>query len=272
MRELNEVEFFKLKKIIYDYSGISLESNKVAFLHSRLYNRLIHYEIDNFTSYLQILHNKFDEEKSELINLITINETYFFREHQHFDFLSNLLNQKIDNPFLVWSAASSVGAEAFSIAMTLEEENLNGSWHVTATDINNHVIEKAKKGLYKESWVEKIPSRYKTKYCLKGKDTYAGQFLIDKTLQKKITFNLHNLIDKDNSFGLFDVIFLRNVFIYFSVEIRQKVLNNVLENLKDGGYLIISLTENLDGLEANNLIKMKNSIYQKNTTLLKENI
>jgi chemotaxis protein methyltransferase CheR len=271
MRELNEVEFFKLKKIIYDCVGMSLESNKTAFLHSRLYNRLLYYEVDNFTSYLQILQNN-DEEKKELINLITINETYFFREHQHFKFLSNLLNQKIDNPFRIWSAASSVGAEAFSIAMILEQKILNESWHVTATDINTHVIEKAKKGLYKESWVEKIPSQYKNKYCLKGKDTYEGQFLIDKTLQKKITFDLHNLIDKNNTLGLFDVIFLRNVFIYFSVEIRQKVLNNVLENLKNGGYLIISLTENLDGLDANNLIKMKNSIYQKKTTSLKENI
>ena len=203
-----------------------------------------------------------------MINLITTNETYFFREHQHFDFLTSLV-KKLDKSmeFRVWSAASSIGAEAYSIAMVLDDNLGENQWQIIGSDINTDVIKKAKQGLYNESLVDNIPLDYKTKYCLKGKEKYEGKFIIDQKLKKNVTFYINNLSIQNNNFGLFDIIFLRNVLIYFSLSTRQKVLDNILKHLKPNGYLIISLTENLDGLDTRNLIKNRNSIYQKIDTI-----
>jgi chemotaxis protein methyltransferase CheR len=224
---------------------------------------LHHHKIKSFSSYLKIVEYN-HKEKIQMINLITTNETYFFRETKHFDFLTTIVKQvPINQPFRVWSAASSVGAEAYSIAMILENYlNLN-QWDVVGSDINTEVVQKAKKGLYCESWIDKIPANYKTKYCLKGKGRFEGQFIIDRKLQHNIHFATNNLTVPNNSFGVFDIIFLRNVLLYFNTQTKQQVLNNVLQNLKVGGYFIISLTENLDGLNIKNLRKYQSSIYQK---------
>ena len=140
--------------------------------------------------------------------------------------------------------------------------NLN-QWQIIGSDINTEVINIAKKGLYCESWISKISQQYKEKYCLKGKGRFEGQFIIDRKIHNNVHFESNNLTVPNKSFGIFDIVFLRNVLIYFNTQIKQKVLNNVLKNLKIGGYFIISLTENLDGLDIKNLKKLQSSIYQK---------
>jgi chemotaxis protein methyltransferase CheR len=170
-----------------------------------------------------------------------------------------MLNQS----FRVWSAASSVGAEAYTIAMILDNYLTKHQWEIIGTDINTDVIKKAKMGLYPEAWIDKIPANYKSQYCLKGKGKYEGQFLIDRKLSKNMRFDINNLTILNLSFGMFDVIFLRNVLIYFNSEIKQKVVDNLLKCLNIGGYFIISLTENLNGLDTRKLKKIQSSIYQR---------
>ncbi len=224
---------------------------------------MLHHNTTSFSHYITIIKKDYSE-KVKMLNLLTTNETYFFRESKHFDFLSSLVSQaKINQKFRVWSAASSVGAEAYSIAMTLDHGLNLDQWQVLGSDINCDVIKKAKRALYCESWVDKIPQHHKSKYCLRGGGKHTGQFTIDSRLKNNVDFEVNNLTVANSSFGHFDVIFLRNVLIYFNIKTRQHVLNNVLKNLKVGGYFIISLTENLDGLDTRNLIKHQSSIFKK---------
>jgi len=261
--KLNQTEFNIFQKLIFNEVGISLSDDKLNLVQSRLFSRLHHHKTKSFANYLKIV-TVDHKEKIQMVNLITTNETYFFRETKHFDFLASITKQvKINQQFRVWSAASSVGAEAYSIGMILNDYLNLSQWEILGTDINTEVVEKAKRALYPETWIDKIPTHYKSKYCLKGKGRFEGQFIIDKILHHNIKFETNNLTIPNKSFGLFDIVFLRNVLIYFNTATKQKVLNNVIENLKVGGYFIISLTENLDGLNIKNLRKYQSSIYQK---------
>ena len=261
--KINQTEYQLFQKLIFDEIGITLDKNKITLVQSRLYTRLNHHKTNSFSHYLKIVKTN-HKEKIEMINLITTNETYFFREEKHFEFLYSIAKQiKINQEFRVWSAASSVGAEAYSVAMVLDNYLMRNQWEVVGTDINTEVIQKAKKGLYPEAWIDKIPTKYKTKYCLKGRGRFEGEFIIDRSLIQNIHFSTNNLIISNKTLGTFDIIFLRNVLLYFNQTTKQQVLNNILDNLKMGGYFIISLTENLDGLDTGKLEKLKSSIYKR---------
>ena len=260
---LSKSEFENFKQLVFKEVGISLSDDKIELVKSRLYTRLMYYKIDCYSQYLKILQQN-HQEIVYMVNLITTNETYFFREELHFDFLKHLVKDlKLNQKIRVWSAAASVGAEAYSIAMVLDDLLTPNQWEILGSDINTDVLEKAKKGLYCESWVDKIPQYYKEKYCLKGKGKHKGQFLIDRSLLYNIKFERNNLTKINRALGVFDVIFLRNVLIYFDTEMKKKVIKNILLNLKPNGYLIISLTESLEGLNISQLKKVQSSIYQK---------
>lgn len=267
---LSPKEFKLFQDFLLKEVGISLADHKLDMLQSRLYSRLQYHQIESYSQYLDLV-TSIPDEKIEMINQITTNETYFFRESQHFEFLTELIKHTSENLlaksmtplFRVWSAASSVGAEAYSIAMILDDNLGIIPWQIYGTDINTEVINTAKTGLYSESWLDKIPAQYKSKYCLKGKGQFSGKFLIDRKLTEKVHFEHHNLIHQNTNFGQFDIIFLRNILIYCNSQTKQKVLDNNLAHLAIGGYLFIGLTENLEGLTTNNLIKIQSSIYQK---------
>ena len=260
--EINRNEFKTLQKIIYEEVGITLDCDKRVLLQSRLIRRLLHYKLNSFLDYIRLVQIN-HKDKIEMINLVTTNETYFFRENLHFEFLKSVVASFKESEFRVWSAASSVGAEAYSIAMIVDELLKYSKWEIVATDVNHEVIKKARVGLYPISWADKIPDNYKKRYCLKGKGKYEGQFLIDRELAKRINFDTNNLLYPNRKIGVFDIVFLRNVLIYFSDEIKQRVIDNVLMNIKTGGYLIISLTENLNALSIPSLKSIGNSIYKK---------
>jgi chemotaxis protein methyltransferase CheR len=260
---LNDKEFKVFQKIIFDETGISLSDSKKMLVQSRLLKRIAFYKMNSFVDYLRYIQiNK--KEKIEMINQITTNETYFFREMKHFEFIEKLVkNMDIKSRLRIWSAASSVGAEAYSLAMVVDEYLRKDQWEIVGTDINTEVIKKARIGLYPESWVKKIPLKYRQKYCLKGKGNYEGEFLVDRKLITNIKFEKGNLLVKQEGIGKFDVIFLRNVLIYFNDEVKKQVIYNVLSNLKVGGYFIISLTEHLKNLNIKELVQLDSSIYQK---------
>ena len=261
---LSDNEFQTIQRLIFKEVGIDLQPSKKTLVQSRLLSRVLFYKLDSYLDYIRFIQIN-EQERIKMINLITTNETYFFREIQHFEFLQKVIipSHPFKTMFRCWSAAASVGAEAYSIAMLLDKSMAKSDWEVVGTDINTEVIKKARVGLYPQKWADKIPSELKKEYCLKGKGKHEGQFLIDRKLITNIDFRVGNLLKHKADIGIFDVIFLRNVLIYFNTEIKQLVLNNVLKNLKVGGYLIISLTENLNMLDTSSLQKVSTSIYKK---------
>lgn len=260
---LNDHEFALIQKIIFEEAGITLDESKTSLVQNRLFKRMTFYNFTKFNDYIRVVQfNR--EERIEMINQLTTNETYFFREMTHFDFLLTMAKKcPSGNMFRVWSAAASVGAEAYSIAMLLENILEPKNYQVLGTDINTQVLQKARVGLYPESWVEKIPPEFRSKYCLKGKGQYEHQFLISPAIINHVTFQEGNLLKVQQELGIFDVIFLRNVLIYFNDTTREIVVRNAIKNLKIGGYLIISLTESIKNLQISELAQVSASIYQK---------
>lgn len=257
--ELTDKEFQLFQKIVFKELGIFLENSKKFLLKNKLLKQLLIYNLNTYSDYYRLIQvNK--NEKIKMLNLITTNETYFFREKKHFDFLENSIIPYVDE-LRVWSAASSIGVEAYSIAMLLDNSNIK--YKIIGSDINTEVIKKANIGLYPVKMMSKIPDDLKVKYCLKGKGNYEGLFLVDRILIPNMDFQNRNLLDSHDSLGLFDIIFLRNVLIYFTEEIKDKIIKNIIQNLKVGGYLIVSVTEHIHELEKYNLEKIDSSIFKK---------
>ena len=261
---LNDNEFIIVQKLIFREVGIELQSTKKLLVQSRLLIRLLYYGFTSYLDYIRLIQIN-STERIEMINLITTNETYFFREIQHFNYLQKIIipQHPFKQKLRLWSAASSVGAEAYSAAMILDSSMAKNDWEIIGSDINTEVIKKARVGLYPESWVSKIPIEFRKKYCLKGRGRHEGQFLIDRNIVQNMDFNVGNLLKHNTSVGQFDVIFLRNVLIYFDNDTKQIVVDNVLKNLKIGGYFFISLTENLNMLNTPFLEVVDTSIYKK---------
>lgn len=259
--ELTDKEFELFQKLVFKEIGVSLGNSKKFLVKNRLYKQLLEYDLSSYSDYYRLVQiNK--NEKTTMLNLITTNETYFFREKSHFEFVEeNIIKNNSLNKIRIWSAASSVGAEAYTIAMMMDDAKRD--YEIIGSDINTEVIKKANVGLYPIKWMDKIPHELKVKYCLKGKGKHEGWFLVDRCLIKNIKFQTRNLIEEQNDLGKFDVIFLRNVLIYFNDETKEKIIKNVLKNLKTGGYLIISLTEYIHNLDIFGLEKVQSSIFQK---------
>lgn len=261
---LKDDEFVIFQKIIFREAGINLNDKKKILVQSRLFKRILFYKLNSYAEYIRLVQiNK--QELNEMVNLLTTNETYFFREIEHFEFLKQVVipQYQYKNKLRIWSAAASVGAEAYSAAMILDSTMSKNSWEIVGTDINSDVIKKARIGLYPEKWVEKIPQAFRSEYCLKGKGQHEGQFLIDRVLIPNMKFQTANLLEPNVDLGKFGLIFLRNVLIYFDVKTKQKVVDNVVDRLEIGGYFIISLTENLNMIEIPKLKQVRTSVYQR---------
>lgn len=261
---LEDTEFRTFQKIIFQEAGIDLSDKKKLLVQSRLLKQLLKYKLETYTEYLRLV--QIDQlEKVEMINLLTTNETYFFREIEHFEFIQKELipTYSIKTKFRVWSAAASVGAEAYSTAMLLDTMLGRNLWEIVGTDINSEVIQKARVGLYPESWIEKIPTYLRKNYCLIGKGLNEGKFLVDRSLIPNMRFEQANLLNIPKELGTFDLIFLRNVLIYFNDATRQKVVDGVIEHLLPGGYFFISHTENLSMINTNRLEQIRTAIYRK---------
>ena len=264
--QITQQEFALFQRLIYKIAGISLSDAKKVLLVGRLTNRLRQYELSSFSQYYRMLSTgEHPEELQTMVDLLTTNDTYFFREPQHFDFLRNEIIAKRHTPsmFRIWSAASSSGEEIYSIAMTLAETMPDTLWEVVGSDISTQVLAKAVAGHYSLARTEGIPQGYLRKYCMKGVRSNAGTFLIDPELRKKTHFyqiNLMHPIEAD--IGEFEVIFLRNVMIYFDPETKARVVHNLLPRLKKGGHLIIGHSETLNGI-TDRVVSLKPTIYRK---------
>jgi chemotaxis protein methyltransferase CheR len=251
--EINEGEFKRFSSLLYDIAGIVLTDAKKMLLTGRLSKRLVALGLDNYTQYFKyVTDGAHADELQFMVDLLTTNETYFFREPQHFDYLKQIAPStlKQGQVYRVWSAAASMGAEAYTIAMILADKlGVDGSWEILGTDINNTILEQARRGHYRMAEAEKIPHEYLKKYCLKGKGAQEGTFLVDRKLRQHVRFEPLNLnVEGMKKAGDFDVIFLRNVLIYFDIPTKQRVVSNVITCLKNGGYLIVGHAETLNGI------------------------
>lgn len=262
---LKEKEFKSIQSFIYDAAGISMSEAKKALIAGRLSKRLRHYGFSSYNEYIHFVESeKSLAERQVMIDLLTTNETYFFREPKHFDFLQEtILPKHSRGQFRIWSAASSSGEEAYTMAMILNDQ-LGKNWEIIGTDISSRILDKARKALYPISEAEKIPNKFLMKYCLKGVREQAGSLLIDKALRSQITFrqiNLNASIPRD--IGQFDTIFLRNVMIYFDAETKKNLVERLLSHLKPGGYFIVGHSETLQGIAKDVVKLVRPSIYQK---------
>jgi chemotaxis protein methyltransferase CheR len=199
------------------------------------------------------------------VDLLTTNETYFFREPKHFQFLKKEVTGGTLGgiPSLrIWSAAASTGEEAYSVAMLLEDCLPGRSWEVMGSDISASVLERARAGHYSMDRISHFPPGYLQRFCLKGRDAQEGTLLVQRALRNKVRFSRVNLNEPLPHLGAFEVIFLRNVLIYFSTETKRKVVARVLSILKPGGYLFVGHSESL--IEVTNAVELvAPAIYRK---------
>ena len=262
---LQKHEFCWIREYLYKTAGIALNDSKRALVSGRLDKRLRHHGMSSYGEYFRLIGKPgFERETSIAIDLLTTNETYFFREPRHFEFLTRQVFPRLaaGRPLRFWSAASSSGEEAYTMAMLAAEYCKTRQWEIIGTDISYRVLEKARKGLYPISCADKIPIRFLKKYCLKGSGDYDVFFLINSALRKHVKFIHANLNDALPNLGRFDVIFLRNVMIYFDIPTKQSLVQRIQDYLSPGGYLIVGHSESLNGMK-NDLRMVAPSIYRK---------
>ncbi|OGS91853.1 MAG: SAM-dependent methyltransferase [Gallionellales bacterium GWA2_60_18] len=262
---INDQEFSQFQKLIYQLAGISLSPAKKPLVGGRLAKRLTQHHLDTYGDYFKLLTaNSNADELQVAVDLLTTNETYFFREPKHFDFLRDkvLSGHKPGRNFRVWSAACSSGEEPYSIAMVLADHLGDGPWEVVASDICTRVLDKARSGHYPMDRIDGISREHLSRYCLKGVGAQEHTLLVDKKLRARVNFMQINLNQQLPGLGEFDVIFLRNVMIYFNQETKRQIVQRMLPLLKPGGHFLIGHSESLNGV-ADTLRTLAPSIYRK---------
>ncbi len=248
---IGDADFARFQALLYKLAGIYLAPTKKVLLVGRLTRRLKARGLDDFGAYYRLVAGGGDPQELQImIDLLTTNETYFFREPQHFRYLADeiLAKRSAGGSFEVWSAACSSGEEPYTLAMVLADKLGDGSWRVTGSDISTQVLDRARRGHYPMERTDGIPKEYLRRFCLKGVREQAGTLLIARELRNRVNFQQLNLIEPLPAIGPFDVIFLRNVMIYFDLETKRKVVANMLPRLKRGGHFIVGHSETLNGI------------------------
>lgn len=264
---ISDNSFNILRNIIYDYSGIYFQDNKKYLLESRLQKRIKYLNLNSFDEYIKLFQNNSvnGEEHKYLMEAVTINETFFFRNQSQLDVMVKYLIPEIielkrksgSKTFRIWSAASSSGEEPYSIGMVLKEFVISKypdfQFNIVASDISKAMIDTAKKGAYREYSIRNAPPYYIKKYFYRrdGFSKNNGEFYnIDESIKQMVDFKIANLYDEKDLIALrnFDLIFCLNVLIYFDTKSKMKVVSNLYNSLNKGGYLFIGPSENLHGI------------------------
>ena len=257
---LTDNEFKIIRDMMYDYSGVLLKPTKKTMIISRLSKRIRELKLFSIKEYINLMMKNI-REKEIFINLITTNETYFFREKVHLDFLIDTIKKENRKTIKIWSAACSTGEEPYSISIYLKQNLPFVRPTILATDINTDVLNQAKKAEYNSFRLRAVPEEWKKKYfkLIKERDKIKW-YKLTTSLIHRVQFKQHNLLTPIGQ--TFDFIFLRNVMIYFDNEIKQRVIKNMEASLNKGGYLIIGRSENIFSLK-HNLKHVASSTYKK---------
>ncbi len=273
--QISEKHFKVMTDLMLAESGIYLNHTKLSMLESRLVKRLRESNCENFDEYIQQLKTN-PKERQEFIEALTTNKTEFFRECDHFDYLKNTVLPEFvakhagsssgkSPSFRMWSAASSTGEEAYTTAMVLTEFfHLQSpcDFKIVGTDINSKVIEKAKQAVYPAELIKAVRPDWVQKYFQRAA-TQPAQYRVSSDLRSLIKFRIFNLIkDEFNVDIKFDVIFLRNVLIYFQPDVIELIINKMARYLKPGGYLFIGHSETLSRIK-HPLTDLHSAVFKK---------
>lgn len=253
--QLTQEEFERFREFIWKLSGICIAENKLTLLTNRLKRRLRATGIATYQAYFDYLKSRDGAaELPEFLDAITTNETSFFRTEKHFDWLSEefvpemiarIRKREHEETIKVWSAACSTGEEIYTIAMCLEEaRRKNPVWQfkLLGTDISQEVLERAKQGMYSPASIKDISEALRKRYFETASQPESVQ--VKSALRDRTKFLQHNLLNPPPESG-FDVIFLRNVLIYFNRDSKQKVIEQIVKAIRPGGYLVIGPSEGI---------------------------
>ncbi len=262
----SNADFARIKALIYQHAGISLHEGKHAMVYSRISRRLRETGHTSFKAYLDWLESKAQpEEWQEFVNALTTNLTSFFRENHHFVELDRLVRAgPPGHEWKVWCSASSTGEEPYSIAMTLADAlGLNGKFRIWASDIDTKVLETAARGVYKLDALKNVDQAQKQKYFMKGTGANSGLARVKPELQRHLQFMTLNLIEDNWALKeTFDVVFCRNVMIYFDNATQRQVLARIHRLIKPQGTLFVGHAENFS--DARSLFTLRGkTVYEK---------
>jgi chemotaxis protein methyltransferase CheR len=259
---LSDADFKRLSVYIERELGIRMPPTKRIMLESRLQKRLRRFGLDTYKAYVDFVFSDKGRE-SELINMIdavTTNKTDFFREAEHFDYLVDKIlpaaesrdGAGISRPFLVWSAGCSTGEEPYTIAMVLEERRSldpRFSYRIFASDLSTQVLDKAGEAIFEASKADVVPMSFKKKYMLRSKAKEKSLVRMKGEIRAKVSFARINFMDDSYPVSdTFDVVFCRNVIIYFERSIQEAILKKLCAHIRQGGWLILGHSETLTGM------------------------
>jgi chemotaxis protein methyltransferase CheR len=260
-----DADFERVQKLIYQHAGINLHDGKHAMVYSRLSRRLRDTGHNSFREYLGWLENHDGPEWQEFVNALTTNLTAFFREQHHFEIFATLLKSKpVGVPWNVWCNAASTGEEPYSIVMTaLESLGGNAAFKLMASDIDSKVLASASQGIYKLDNLKGLGPERLQRFFLRGKDSNAGLIRVKPEVRRFIDFLSVNLIRDDWPFREpFDVVFCRNVMIYFDAPTQRGVLERIHRVMKPGGMLFVGHAENFS--ESRDLFTLRGkTVYER---------
>ncbi|AWW25754.1 MAG: chemotaxis protein methyltransferase CheR [Acetobacterium sp.] len=273
MIQITEKEFAMLTEYIHCEYGIELKKEKQLLLMGRLHKLLVELGFDSFTDYYHyLISDKTGEASSVLIDKVSTNHTFFMREPEHFEYFKNtvLPNLKIkkeeqnNRDIRLWCAASSTGEEPYTLAMLMADYFGSSAHHwdkkLLATDISNKVLDVAKKGIYDKERLQVLPPNWKLRYF---KNYDSSQMVVVDEIKKEVIFRRFNLMTPNFVFKKkFDVIFCRNVMIYFDQTTKDRLVEKMYNYTEPGGYLFIGHAESLN-LKQTNYKFIMPAVYQK---------
>ena len=269
-RVIKDEDFAYFQALVFKLSGITLSDKKRDLLLTRLTSHLKNTNLGSYSDYRNYLQGipEYHLEWQNFINLMTTNKTDFFREIRNFDYIEEILIpkwiQSKKSEIRVWSAACSTGEEPYTLAMFLETKLPPGmTYKIMASDIDTNVIAKAKNGVYSMTKEQEIPEEFRKKSIEYGRGEISDWFRIKSSLKNKITFLQFNLVEDSMENEKFDLILCRNVMIYFSRAVVEKVAINLSKSCLDDGMLFIGHSESLQGTKTPWKVTTA-SVYSKN--------
>lgn len=272
-QQLTDAQFQKYSALVYEKTGIYLKPEKKELLNARLGKRLRATGIGSFKDYYEfVIQDRSGGELIHLIDSVSTNFTSFFRENSHFEMLTSMVlpafakeGRGRSKEIVLWSSACSSGEEPYTMAMVVDDfaaRHTGLKYRIMATDISTRVLAHAQRGVYTDDRIAKVPKPFLKKYLQKGVGKSAGYVKIKKELQQKITFSRFNLMGEYPWKEGIDIIFCRNVMIYFNRETQQELINKFYQVLTPGGYLFIGHSESISSLQ-HNFTQMDATAYQK---------
>ncbi|WP_296510421.1 CheR family methyltransferase [Rhodoferax sp.] len=258
-------DFDHVQKLIYQRAGISLHDGKHAMVYSRLSRRLRETGYQSFREYLKWLESTDGPEWQEFVNALTTNLTSFFREGHHFQILADYLQSiQPSGPCKIWCSAASTGEEPYSIVITaLEALGPSSNFSLVASDIDSKVLHTASQGVYKSDALKGLDQARLQRFFMRGKAANSGMAKVKAEVRSKVDFIMVNLIRNDWPFrDPFDVVFCRNVMIYFDATTQRQVLERIHKVMKPGGLLFVGHAENFS--DSRDLFALKGkTVYER---------